>query len=209
MPANLSCVPPEAVRLCKLSGVEAAILEKRLASLEESEKFLQQVIRDAKSARDSHSVFRSLEIAARVTLVTCDVAMLYLEEVTGPIGIAVSKGYDGAKLIVEATNGGLDEKKGYELLAKNKAQIAELTAGQLGAGKTQKAIKATTTLLDLSKTLWEQISGARQGAGGGEGIQSGIDSVRNQLEKIRWQIRKLREELGACDGFSVPSLSLG
>jgi len=195
---TLACFPEDAVRVCKLSGAEIALRQARLLTLKDCEEMLKQSIREAQEARDDHELFRRLELAARLVLVTCDVAVLLLEQATGGAGKAVSKMYDGGKLVVDAFAGSVGTSQGVQMLAANKAEVAALSAKYMGHSKASEAIGATKDLIGLSITLWDQVTGAAGGSGGAAGIQSAIRTSQGQLSKIQLQIVRLEQELDNC-----------
>lgn len=203
MNQNLACFPPDIVRVCKLSGAEVAIKSQRLVTLKECEELLKQSIRDAQAAQDSYAFWRSAEIAARIVLVTCDLAIMILAEAAEkagakPAAMVVEMGYDGGKLIVDAFANTVDANKGVELLVKNKAKIGSLVAQQMGNNKVEKAISTAGNLVELGISLWEQLSGAKAGSGGGAGIASGLRTAQNQLGRIQHQIGQLEIDLENC-----------
>jgi hypothetical protein len=203
MGANIASLPKDTLRVCKLSGSEKALRESRLLSLRECEKFLEQCIRDTERAIGTYSFYRKAELAARVVLVTCDVAIMYLEKavtVVGgkPVALLIEKSYSGSKFLIDALSSGLTMKQILTMIVDNKARLAELAASEMGHGKAAKAIEATRDLLSLASTLWDQITGAAAGSGAEKGMASAVKTTRAQLAKIQLKIRELEAELANC-----------
>lgn len=196
--ANLACFPDDALRVCKLSGAEAAVQNSRLLTLRECSEILKQCIRDTQSARGTYALYRGLELAARILLVACDAAVMVLENKVGPAGMVVEKAYSGGKLVVDAFAGSIDAKQGVTMLLENQATIASLAAEGMGKSKAAKAIDTTKNLVSLAITLWDQVTGAASGAGGDSGIESALRTVQHQLARVQQQIVQLEKELENC-----------
>lgn len=198
METNLACFPEDAVRVCKLSGAEVELKRSKLLRLQDCLNLLKQCEKDAKAARDDYDFYRIAELSARIVLVTCDVAMSFLEAATGPAGMVVGRAYSGGKLVVDAMTGSVDAKTGAMMLFENKATIAELATKMSGQDKYAKVIGHTKTLISLGSTIWGQVTGASEGSDGGEGIDSAIKTVQNQMSKIVYQIEVLETEIENC-----------
>lgn len=198
--SNHSSYPSNVKRVCRLSGVDKKLLEGQLLSLQESETFLVQTIREGKAASSQHEIFQALELGARATVMICDILVVSLESATGPAGYGVSKLYDGAKLVVDAAmSGNMDSTTGLILLAKNKAKITELSAKQLGAGKFAKSLQLATELAGYGEAMWGLFSGVTSmKSGGNSGIKTSIRTATVQLERIRAKISEISAELQSC-----------
>lgn len=195
---NLACIPQDTTKVCKLSGSEVRLKKAQLLTLRDCEKMLAQSEQEAIKAIGSIGFWRKAELAARIALVACDAAIMVLEDKTGLAGIAVSRVYSGGKLLVDALNNNIDNKKAYTILAENHATIAEKTFENLGKESAGKVVSLTKNLLSLADTLWEQLNGANAGMDGASGVKGALTTVTNQIAKIRFNISAIEAELENC-----------
>ena len=198
---NQSTYPPGTHRVCQLSGVNRRLLQNDLLSLRDHEKLMEQIIRDAQTALSDHEKWAALEMGARATLMVCDILIVGLEAMTGGAGAAVSKLYDGSKMVADAAmSGNLDPKTGYVMLAKNKAKVTELAAGGMGKPGVAKALDLAQQLVGYGEAMWGFVSGASTMQGdGASGIRAGIATASNQLRRIQYKIREIEAALRACE----------
>lgn len=196
---NQSRYSPEVQKACRLSGANKKLNEAKLLSLYESRRYLEQIIKEGQIAVSDHDKWLALEVAARVTLMISDILIVGLETATGPVGSAVSKLYDGSKMIVDAVlSGKIDPNLGWKLLAKNKVKVIELSAKVTGNTKTAKVFELSQQLFSYGEAMWGMVSGASS-MQGASGIKSSITTVTNQLYRINTKIRQIEFELSLCE----------
>ena len=182
----------QVMHACRESGLYDA-LRTRLGTYEELERFLETSVREAEAAARAHDFYRGLELAARGAKVFCDLFIDAVASRAGVAGIAVSEIYGVSQLVVDASYGNLGVTKAVEYSTKTKLKAVKHHLG--GKHKATVAIDSVEKIYDLSN----EILGAMEGAGGGEGIRRAATTAQKQLAALREKIASLRAQIRSCE----------
>lgn len=188
----------EAKQICGLSGLDQQIYRDKLITLEGLRKGLQQSIREANSAADSHRAWTFALVGAKIVKAACDVAIDVIGSKAGPMGIVVSKGYDSANMLVDTLNNDLDGGKVAQMMVGQKLEVVSHAAKGLGKQGLEEAAGAAKTLMNASVSAIDIYKTAEEGRTGASGIEGSTKTMIRMLEEIDGKIARLEGALAGC-----------
>jgi hypothetical protein len=183
---------PSALRLCTLTNLTPKLVQDKLILLRDLERTLKGSITDIEQAEEDEMFWRKMEVAAKLVQVAADVAVTILAAHTGPVGTAVSLGYDTAKIVADGFNGEVTVTGAAMYSTSAKLSAIEDHLDDVGKKSLGEAIGRTWLLISVAVDLgmwWE--AGGRTAVSGKSSLVGAKQTALAQLRRIREQIRML------------------
>ena len=191
--ANISSFSESSLRVCRLSGVQEKVLERRRVSLVEYRRILENSIKECEKAERDHDYWLAAELGARAVLLVCDIIMMASSEVPGG-GNALSLVYGFSKIGVDVIDsGGI---RGKNVADSSKMAAWEVAANSAGNGRLKSTLDLSNQLVGLGESIWEFLDGTT--TAGANGIGSASRGLAKQLRNIQRKIESVEKELAEC-----------